>query len=174
MKVIFRLFLSNFFSSSFSDGKFVTSHLYLFIKDLFLLFFQHIFLFLHNLSILKAIIVFSIDRIYFCFFCSLSNQENLYNHDSDLFNNIYNTINEQNQRQTHYLSLIPNYFDIYFWVNQRKFNFISFISNYDFHANAFWMHYMLFTVIYWKNKVICYRWLNFPYARFFEIIYDVF
>ena len=33
---------------------------------------------------------------------------------SDLFYDIYNTINEDNQRQTHYLSSILNYFDINF------------------------------------------------------------
>ena len=53
-----------------------------------------------------------------CFIC---NQENLYmiHHESDLFYDIYNTTNENNQRQTHYLSSIPSYFDIYFYVNQK-------------------------------------------------------
>ena len=39
----------------------------------------------------------------------------------DLFYDIYNTINEHTQRQTHHLSLIPNYFNIYCWVNQKVF-----------------------------------------------------
>ena len=39
-------------------------------------------------------------------------------HDLDLFYNC-NTINEHDQRQTHYLLLIPNYFDIYFQVKQK-------------------------------------------------------
>ena len=35
-------------------------------------------------------------------------------HDSDLFYDIYNTINEHNGRQTQYLLLISlNYFDMY-------------------------------------------------------------
>ena len=58
-----------------------------------------------------------IDRV-FCYLF-LSNQENLYmiNHDSDLFYDIYNAINEHIGRQTHYLLLIlPNYFDICFIV----------------------------------------------------------
>ena len=38
-------------------------------------------------------------------------------HDFDFFDDIYNTINEHNQRQTHNLSSIPNYFDIHFLVN---------------------------------------------------------
>ena len=39
------------------------------------------------------------------------------NHDSDLFYDIYNAINEHIGRQTHYLLLIlPNYFDICFIV----------------------------------------------------------
>ena len=40
-------------------------------------------------------------------------------HHLELFYYIYNTINEHNQRQTHYLSSIPSYLDIYFWVNQK-------------------------------------------------------
>ena len=35
-------------------------------------------------------------------------------HNLDLFYEIYNTINEHNQRQIHYLSsILANYFDIY-------------------------------------------------------------
>ena len=47
-------------------------------------------------------------------FCFLSNQENVYliHHGLDLFYDIYNTINDYNQRQTHYLSSILNYFDV--------------------------------------------------------------
>ena len=49
-------------------------------------------------------------------------------HNLDLFYDIYNTINENNQRQTHYLSLIPNYFDIYFyWI--KKFFITSSVSS---------------------------------------------
>ena len=40
-------------------------------------------------------------------------------HSLDLFYDIYNTIFEHNQRQTHYLSSIINYFDIYFQVNEK-------------------------------------------------------
>ena len=66
-------------------------------------------------SILKAFIIFFIDRI-MSLFCYLSNQENLYmiHHYLDFFYDIYNTINGHNQRQTNDLLLIPNYFDIYF------------------------------------------------------------
>ena len=39
-------------------------------------------------------------------------------HDSALFFDINNTVNEYNGRETHYLLFIPNYFDIYFSVNQ--------------------------------------------------------
>ena len=34
-------------------------------------------------------------------------------HNLDLFCDIYNTIIENNRRQTHYFSSIVNYFDIY-------------------------------------------------------------
>ena len=41
-------------------------------------------------------------------------------HDSDLFNDIYNTKNEHNGKQTYYLSLIIwTYCDIFFWVIQN-------------------------------------------------------
>ena len=78
------------------------------------------FLFLHELTRLLQYIE---NICYFFYwwdlllhFLFLSNQENLYmtHHDSDLINDIYNTINQHNQRQTHYLSYILNYFDIYF------------------------------------------------------------
>ena len=49
----------------------------------------------------------------------LSDQVNLYmiHHNLDLFYDIYNTINENNETQTHDLSsTFPNYFDIYFEV----------------------------------------------------------
>ena len=54
--------------------------------------------------------------------CFLSNQENLYmiHQDSDLYYDVYNAINEYNQRQTHYFSLnLSMYFDIFFWVIQK-------------------------------------------------------
>ena len=44
--------------------------------------------------------------------------------DSDLFDDIYNTMNEHNQRQIHYLSLILNYLDVFF-LNDWKSSFIS-------------------------------------------------
>ena len=65
-------------------------------------------------SVLKTFVVFTIEGIYCCFF--LSKQKNLYmiHHDSDLFYDIYYTINKFNQIQSHYLSYGLNYFDIYF------------------------------------------------------------
>ena len=59
----------------------------------------------------KFVLCFFIDRIYCCFFVFLSNQENLYiHHNSNIFYNIYHTINEHNRRQTHYLSSVfPNH-----------------------------------------------------------------
>ena len=80
----------------------------------------------------------------------------IYRH-SDLFYDIYNTINEHNGRQTHYFSLILNYFDICFSVNQKVISML-----------------LLFIIIYGRNKVICYCSLNFRRVKSFEIIYDVF
>ena len=42
-------------------------------------------------------------------------------YNSDLFYDIYNTINEHNQRKTHEISAILNYFDIYVWMIQKVF-----------------------------------------------------
>ena len=60
------------------------------------------------MQVLKTFILIFIDRICCCLFCFLSNKENLYMiyTSSDLFYDICNTINEQKQRQNHYLSFI--------------------------------------------------------------------
>ena len=47
-----------------------------------------------------------------------------YDNNLDLFYEIDNTINENNQRQTHYLLLIQNNSDIYF-LNESKSSFIT-------------------------------------------------
>ena len=108
-----------------SNGKFLPSQLCLFIKGLIFVFLSECF---PIPSWFNAIVTaywkhlsFFIDGIYCCFFCFLSNQENLYmmHHNSDLFY-IYDIINEHNWRQTHYLSLIlPSYFEILFYVIQK-------------------------------------------------------
>ena len=51
-------------------------------------------------------------------FSILPNHENVYN-PSDLFDDIYNTMTEHNQKQVHYFLSILNYLDIYFLVNQK-------------------------------------------------------
>ena len=95
-------------------------HSYLFIKSLVFVILSGLFpissWFTRLLQIMKS--------IYFLFywwdllllFCFLYNRENLYmmHRNWDLFNDIYNTVTEHNQRQIHYLSSILNYFDIYF------------------------------------------------------------
>ena len=114
LRAIVRLFFSNFFQSYFSDGKFIPTQLYIFRKGL-------ICVVLHDLTWL----LWHIENIYLfswqdllLLFCFLSSQENLYmiQHDLDLFYDMYNKINGQNQRQTKYLSWILNYFDIFFGV----------------------------------------------------------
>ena len=120
IRAIVTLFFPIFFQIYFSDGKFIPSQLYLFIKELILLLFQNVSLFLHDLMWLLQ----RTENIYCDFLLMefilallfLSNQDNLYmiHHNSDLFYDIYNAINEHNQKQTHYFSSIPNYFNIYF------------------------------------------------------------
>ena len=107
------LFFSNFFEWSFSDGKFIPSQLYLFIKGLIFVIVCRFFLISSWFKVKKIICYpFLLLKIY----DFLSNHENLYmiHHNSDLFSDIYNTINEDNPRQTHYLLSILNYFDINF------------------------------------------------------------
>ena len=51
--------------------------------------------------------------------------------DSDLFYDIYNTIDEYNWRQTHYISSILSYLKKFFY------NFIRFIINHYFYVITF-------------------------------------
>ena len=59
-------------------------------------------------------------------------------HDSDLFYDTYNIINEHNQSQTHDLSLILNYFDMYFLSESKSkksfYNFICLIINHGLYV----------------------------------------
>ena len=100
---------------------------FIFIYKMFNLCYSvRIFLFLYDLKRLLQHIekmCFSfIDGIYCCFFCFLFNQENLrmIHHNSNLFYDIYNTITEHNQRQTHYLSSTLNLF-----LRESKSSFIT-------------------------------------------------
>ena len=125
LRAVVRLFFSNFIQSFFSNGKFISSQLYLFIKGvMFVVYWGSFFIssyfnttarayWKHFLSfLLKGFIVFL-----------LSSQENLYmiHHDSDLFYNIYNTTNEHNWTQTtfdwfqiSFFYLFLSYLEIYF------------------------------------------------------------
>ena len=161
LRAIVTSFLLSFFQSSFFWWK-IYSFPYIFIYKRFNFCYSfgmlsYFFMICSgSYIILKVFYIIFIDKIY-C--CCLSSQENLYmiHHNSDLFYDIYYTINEHNQRQTYYLSSIPNYFDICFCMNQKVFyHFICFIINHDSYAITFWMHFMLFIIIFGKNKVICY------------------
>ena len=117
LRAIVTIFFSNFFQSSFSDGKFTPSHLYLFIKGLIFVVLSEFVLFLNNLTWLlhyteRIFLSFLLVKFIVAFF--LPNQENLYmiHHDSKMLYCIYNTINELDRRQIHYFSLILNYLDI--------------------------------------------------------------
>ena len=117
----------SFFNHLFSVGKFIPFQLYLFIKGLIsviLLFFANMLFYSLISSWFNATVTsywkhLSFLLITFVFFCFLYNQENLYmiHHDSRFILWYYNTINENNRRQTHYFSSIfLNYFDIYYGV----------------------------------------------------------
>ena len=115
------LILPSVFQSSFSDGKFICSQLYLFIKCLIFVILVVSFFISSWLNTAVTTywkhLFFILTRFIYCYlYCLLSNQENVYmiHHNLDLSYDSYNTIAEHNYIQTHYLSLIPNYFDIYF------------------------------------------------------------
>ena len=121
IRAIVTLFFSFCFQSSFSDGWFIPSQLYLFIYNRFnfcyslSIFFYFFMIQCEFYRVLKTFAIFFIDGIYYCFFCFFSKQENSYmiHYDLDSFYDIFNTITEHNLRQNHYLSSILNYFDIY-------------------------------------------------------------
>ena len=111
-------------------------------------------------------------------FLFLSNQENLciiYD-NLDLFYDIYNTITQHNQRQTHYLSSILNYFDLS-TLSESKGSFITSCASLLIlisilslcecitYSSALSMEEIKFFPIVD---------LLFPPVRIFEIIYDVF
>ena len=130
LKSIVTYFFSVFFQSSFSDRKSISFQIYLLMKDLIFVILSECF----HISSWFNVTVTAYWRIYHIFywgdllllFCFLSNQENLYmiHYDSDLFSEIYNTIDKHNQRKTHYLSLIPNCF-WYLFLSELKSSFIT-------------------------------------------------
>ena len=108
-----------FSQSSFSNGKFIPSQLFLFIKGLiFVILCRSFFISSWFNTIVTAYWKHVLPSLLTGFIVAVfvPNQENLYliHHDLDLFHDIYNRVNKLNQRQTHYLSLIPNWFDVYF------------------------------------------------------------
>ena len=110
-----------FVQSSFSDGTFIPSQLYLVIKSLIIFFilcgsFYISSWFSATVKVYwQHFVIFFSDVIFCCFFF-LSIQKNLYtiHRNLDLFYDIYNGINKHNQRSTHYLSSIVNHFNIFF------------------------------------------------------------
>ena len=134
------LFFSEFFQSSFSDGKFIPSHLYLFVKGLIFVILSAYWKHLLSFLLIGFIIAF----------CYLSNQENLYviRHNSDLFYDIYNRIIKNNQRQTNYLRFqidksIPNYF-WYLFLSESK----SPSTTYQLHHSSWFQCYRFFNGLY--------------------------
>ena len=119
-----------------------------------LLFFRDLFWFLHDLTRLLQRIESIAIFLLIGFFCFLSNQDNLYmNHkNSDLFYDIYNTINAHNWRQTYYFSKkFPNYL----LKNDLKMFLVIFPTLsliLIFLLINFQMHYMLFIIVFGRNK----------------------
>ena len=64
-------------------------------------------------------------------------------HGWDLFYDIYNTINEYNQKQIHYVSSIPNYFQIISNYFQIISSIPNYIVNWIFHVSDFLRLFMM-------------------------------
>ena len=119
-------------------------------------------------SILRALVIIFIGRTYLCFcvfypirsICIWSRTiriiyrycyvHSLYYKCHKINYDIYNTMNEHNKKQTHYVSLIPIIFESFFCFH----NFICFIINHDFYGITFWIYYMIFiTITFKRNKI---------------------
>ena len=105
LRAIITLFFSNFFQSSFSDGKFIPSQFYSFIKGLNFVILCGSFVICSKFKTTttaysKQLLSFLLMG-FIVVFLILFNQENLYmiHHNSDLFYDIYNTINEHNRNK---------------------------------------------------------------------------
>ena len=117
LRVIATLFFSSYFQWSFSNGKFVTSQLYLFLEGLIFVVLCGFFLFFNATVIAywKHLSSFLLMGFIVAFLFFIQSGESVYDPPwlgFTLWH--YNTINEHNQKHTHYLSSIVNYFDIYF------------------------------------------------------------
>ena len=117
LRAIVPLFFSDFFYSSFSDGKFIPSHL--FIKGLIFLIRCGSYLisswFTATVTAYWKHLLYLLLIGFIAAFCFLSSKEKLYviHDNSDLCYDIYNTINEHNRRKTHYFpSIFLTYFDV--------------------------------------------------------------
>ena len=131
---------SHFFSQpSFFDRNFICYQLYLFIKDLIFVILCGFFFISSwfNAAVTtywKCLLCFFIDGIYCCHFV-FDPIKRIYiymiHQDSDLFYDIYNTVNEHNWRQDHYFSLIrPTYFDISFLSYSKSSSITSSVSSF--------------------------------------------
>ena len=108
------LSFSIFSQSSFSEGKFFPSWLYLFIKGLVFVilcgsFFIYSWFHASTTAYWKHLLSFLLMEFIVVFFIQLG--ESLYDPSRLRF---FIIITELNQRQTHYLSLTPNDVDVYF------------------------------------------------------------
>ena len=147
LRAIVTLCFAIFFQSSFSDGKFILSHLYLFIKGLIFLIpsacfpissWSNVTVPTYWKHLLSSLLIGFI--IAFLFF--IQSGESIYD---PLLYDIYNAINDHNRRQNHYLSWFQiMLISIFNWIKKFFLNFICFVINHDFYVITFWMHYTLF------------------------------
>ena len=114
-----RLFNSNFFQSSFSEGRFISSHLYLSIKHLILVilcgsFFISSWFKAAFYRVLKTSAIFLTNEIYCCFFGFYPVKITyIWSTTIRIYFKAF-TINGHDRKQTHY-----HYFYLYFYVNQK-------------------------------------------------------
>ena len=170
-----RLFLSNLFQSSFSDGKFIPSQLCLFIKDLISLILSECFpisSWFHDLMLLlcyatvmlllwKHLSSFLSMGFIVAFLFFIQSGESVYDLSCLTFISWHLQCNKCMQSKTNSLPLTDTSNPIWCvlfkkeWFKKFFYNFIWFIINHDFYVITFWMNYTLFIIIFGKNTINC-------------------
>ena len=170
-----RLFLSNLFQSSFSDGKFIPSQLCLFIKGLISLILSECFpisSWFHDLMLLlcyatvmlllwKHLSSFLLMGFIVAFLFFIQSGESVYDLPCLKFISWNLQSNKWIQSKTNSLPLTDTSNPIWCvlfkkeWFKKVFYNFICFIINHDFYVITFWMNYTLFIIIFGKNTINC-------------------
>ena len=175
LRAIVLLFFSRFFWSSFSDGKFIPSQLYLFIKGLIFVILSGLCpIFLWFNATVTTYSKHFLWKFYCCFFVFYPVRRiymwrtTIWSYFIPLILQKKNII-EEKLTTFHRFPIISILF--FEWFKKFFYNFIFFIINNDSYAITFWIHCSLFIIIFRRNKINCSCWLDFPYLKLFMMNY---